>query len=244
MAPVSSEVHFRPNTSDERVLKEVIENRCYRKAAINFDVDAGEHWLDLGANIGAFALYCKARSATAECYEPDAECFKLLKKNVPQFKCNRLAVTASKYSELNFYRAQSPTDYSRGTIFQINKFKPAGTVPNCYAGDLKKRTYDGVKMDVEGAEGPLLDLWLLPKCSKLVIEYHTSRDIVVEHFFRRIAALKQHFKHVSYPPEFDRIGAEKYERFERWIIAPELPKGGRFVQYPTADRLIFAWGAL
>jgi hypothetical protein len=33
------------------------------------------------------------------------------------------------------------------------------------------------------------------------------------------------------------------EKGERWIGVPTLPKGGRFVQWPMADRLIFCKGA-
>ena len=224
------------------MLKEVLERRCYRRASAGFDVEPGELWLDLGANIGGFALYCKSRGARAECYEPDPQCYALLVKNVPEFICYPAAVTSSRTAKIKFYHPNSPLEHSRGTVWMVNKFHLAGMVENFYAGKFIRRTFDGVKMDIEGAEGPLLDQWLLPRCKKLVLEYHSSRDVCVPSFVKRLTQLKKHFAHVEYPPEFDRIVAEGFERFERWIDAPELPNGGRYVQYPTADRTLFAWG--
>src|SRR5262245_12504074 len=78
---------YRPGTTDENALIEVLVKRAYRRPSIGFDVRAGEHWLDLGANIGAFALYCKARGASAACYEPLADNFAILLKNAEPFPC-------------------------------------------------------------------------------------------------------------------------------------------------------------
>lgn len=84
--PCGITAHYRPHTSDERVLREVITKAAYRRTTLGFDVRPGEVWLDLGANIGAFALYCKTKRATAVCYEPDPDCFELLSLNVPEFE--------------------------------------------------------------------------------------------------------------------------------------------------------------
>jgi hypothetical protein len=84
--PYGITAYYRPGASDERVLREVITKATYRRSSIGFDVRQGETWLDLGANIGAFALYCKLNHATAVCYEPDPDCFALLTLNVPEFE--------------------------------------------------------------------------------------------------------------------------------------------------------------
>ncbi len=60
-------------------------------------------------------------------------------------------------------------------------------------------------MDIEGSEGALIDEWLLPRCNKLCMEYHTSRDSSVEKLRRRLEILKRRFETVAYPPEYDRI---------------------------------------
>lgn len=218
-------LHYRADTSDERVLKEVLERRCYRRASVNFDVEPGELWLDLGANIGAFAMYCRSRGARAECYEPDPDCFELLKKNAKEFSLHRCAVSGEpKLKTLPWHRAKKEGVHSRNSLLEAGSLKADGEVTNYFAGNFVKKTFDGVKMDIEGAEGPILDRWLLPRCSKLVLEYHTSRDASVENFFRRVNQIKKHFVNVAYPPEFDR--ASKLVTFKTFF-----------------DRLIFAWEA-
>jgi FkbM family methyltransferase len=198
----ASAIQFRKGTSDERVLTEVLEKRCYRRASVSFDVEAGEHWLDAGANIGAFALYCKARGAEPECYEPDPECFALLKRNVPEFRCISRAITADpKAKRLKWYRARAAGVYSRNSLMAARSLEAAGEVPGFYAGRFLSRKFDGVKLDIEGAEGPILDHWLLPKCNKLVLEYHTSRDASIENMARRLNLIRRHFRHVAFPPE-------------------------------------------
>ncbi len=222
-------VHYRKRhdgevSGDERILEEVLERREYQKPRIGFDVEPGELWLDLGANIGAFALYCKSRKAKAVCFEPDAGNFKLLRKNVPSFECHQKAVTAQKTSEVTFFISEARPSHARGTTVHVKGYT-AVTVPNMYAGDVASiAAFDGVKMDVEGSEAALLDKWLIPPCKKLVLEYHTSRDDSVANLKRRLKILKSKFHNVSYRPEYDRAIASGAETFKS-----------------HCDRLIFAW---
>jgi FkbM family methyltransferase len=243
-------IHFRKGTSDERTLKDVLERRCYRKTSIGFDVEKGEHWLDLGAHIGAFALYCVQRGATAECYEPDKESFLLLKKNVPQFRCHNVAVSASHKTHLSWYKPYSSmkrASLDKGGyvgrslidqhwVWRAGKFKtlaqrpgePVGTVRNLYAGQLLNKSFDGVKIDIEGGEGCLFDHWLIPQCKKLVCEYHPSRDPSVRHLSRRLQQIHKHFSHWSYPPSYDQMAESGHKTIN------SLP----LILY---SRLIFAW---
>lgn len=100
-----------------------------------------------------------------------------------------------------------------------------------YAGCLTYQQFDGVKMDIEGSEGELIDQWLLPKCNKLVMEYHSSRDKSIENLRRRLEVLRGRFEVVSYPPEYDRIiaagGNTSYE-------------GNQLTYF---DRMVFCMGA-
>src|SRR5437867_2566152 len=111
--------YYRAGTSDERVLEEVLGG-IYRRKKLLFDVEKGEHWLDLGANIGSFALYCRLHKATAACYEPDPECFKILLKNAPDFPCYPMAVTNQLPAFIPFWKGRLPTDNYRGTAIPSN----------------------------------------------------------------------------------------------------------------------------
>lgn len=226
-------VTFRDNSSDPYVLQEVIVNRIYRRKKIGFDVEQGEHWLDLGANIGAFAVYCKLRGATAVCYEPDPDCYALLKQNVPEFERHRMAVTASKALALPFWKGKKSNNHSKATAVESPGLPkhPSGMLPNFWAGYLLNQHYDGVKMDIEGSEGDLIDQWLLPKCNKLCMEYHSSRDKSIVNLKRRLEKLKEKFEIVIYPPEYDRIiAAGSNENYE----------GSQLTYF---DRMVYAMGA-
>jgi FkbM family methyltransferase len=219
------QAYYRPGTSDERVLEEIFTKAGYRRRSpFPFDVEKGERWLDLGANIGAFALYCLHRGASATCYEPEPECFNILSLNVPTFIRFPFAVTAKRDERINFWTGRLPNDHYRGTAHPTKRLpRHSGlTVQNLYGQVLQDLEYDGVKMDIEGSEGELLDAEFIPKCKKLCMEYHLSRDPSMDHLRRRIDFLRSRFRRVHYPPEFDRImaqGGEVKTFFDRLIFA-------------------------
>ena len=202
--------YFRAGTSDAFVLDEVIENRIYRRKKIDFDVNPKERWLDLGANIGAFALYCRLRGASTVCFEPDPDCFEILKLNAPSSELRPFAVTASYDESLPFWKGKLSNNFSKATSIKSGNLPkhPSGSLRNLHASVLQDRVFDGIKMDIEGSEGELIDQWLLPKCNKLVMEYHSSRDKSIPNLKRRLEILKERFGVVSYPPEYDRIISE------------------------------------
>jgi len=205
--PYGITARYRPGTSDERVLREVVIKATYRRPTLGFDVRPGEVWLDLGANIGAFALYCKTNRASAVCYEPDPDCFALLAMNVPDFERHNVAITARHDDALPFWVGKSPSDHYRATVIPsatLPRHKN-GVLPNRHASCLLNRRFDGVKIDIEGSEGELLDHELIPQCQKLCLEYHLSRDNSVEHLERRLRYLRRRFRQVRYGAELDRL---------------------------------------
>lgn len=216
-------IYCRPG-GDERILKEVLGG-IYRRKSIGFDVEQDEMWLDLGANIGAFAVYCELRGARVHSYEPDRECFAILKKNLSKrSKAFNFAVTASPADRLVLFSSPVEDNHSRGTIIPVRGYTHT-TVLNLNARELKASRVHGVKMDIEGSEGAILDQWLLPYCAKLCLEYHTSRDPFIKNLARRLKEIKRRFKVVAYPPEFDRAiasGAEIFKsHFDRMIFAKD-----------------------
>jgi FkbM family methyltransferase len=195
--------YFRPNSSDVDVIREVCERKVYRKRSVDFDVEAGEHWLDLGANIGAFALYCRMRGAEATCYEPDPDNYRILQMNANGFALHNAAVTSLDLPKLSFFKSNNPENHYRQTIIPVGRYKPAGEFHNVYAGRLPPVAWDGIKMDIEGSEFGLIDFDLIPRTRKLVLEYHTSRDRDWKHLDARLNLLKAKFKHMKYPKVLD-----------------------------------------
>jgi FkbM family methyltransferase len=215
---------YRPDTTDEKILRGLLTNSSYRKKSLGFDVFSGEKWLDLGANVGAFAIYCKQRDAIAECYEPDPDCFKILERNAPWFVCNRAAVTALHSEHIPFHVSTNKDNHYRGSILTGRCLRLKTVVPNVFIGSIKAK-FDGIKMDIEGSEFGILDAELLPSCDKFVMEYHTSRDDSPKNLKRRLEFLHSRFDHIHYPPELDR-------KMEAGISVKTFQ-----------DREIFCWGA-
>lgn len=67
--------NFRPNTQDEWIYNEVYAQNCYRLP----DDMSGKTVIDIGANIGAFAVACLDRGADfVFCFEPDRDSYQNL----------------------------------------------------------------------------------------------------------------------------------------------------------------------
>lgn len=238
-------------SSDEQALEEVLVKKAYRRIRSGFDVMPGEQWIDLGANIGSFAMYCASRGAAmVSCFEPEPECFKILMKNIEAnrklaekksglsssrgrlslYNAYNTAVTAQRGDIIHFKKSANPQNHYRGTTLSNapGNYIECPPVKNLYAGKLLEMFpggVDGIKMDIEGSEARILDEWLLPITTKLVLEYHTSRDSDVGNLADRLEEIREHFNYVKYPKVFD-----------------DVIKRGDDHYRPRFDSLIFAWG--
>lgn len=217
-------LHIREGTGDKAVIDEVVTKYGYRRSQIDFDVKRGEVWLDLGANIGAFAEYCRLQKAKhVISYEPDRSCYTLLEETTV-YECHQKCVTGFSHRFISFYQHSNTDNFSRGSIHELRNHRSKTKVLNVNIADLCDQKFDGIKMDIEGSEFSILDSGKLPKCSKLVLEYHTSRDSSVSNLRRRLSFLQKVFKHVKYPPEYDRVFKSGVTEFKSFF-----------------DRLIFCW---
>lgn len=218
-------IYYRSGSSDWDAIAEVLSDECY--LAPGFAVYSGERWLDLGANIGAFSVFCELKGATVVAYEPDQECYDVLYKNVlnPESRCIRAAVTANDESMLPFYVSSKDQNHWRGTVLPTGGFIPAGHCRNVCGANIMDQVFTGVKMDIEGAEHEILDAWMLPKCDKLVLEYHTSRDPSIKSLALRLKMIRERFKYVIVPSMYDT--AVRHGKLESY--------------HPTYDGTIWAW---
>ena len=215
------EFETRPNTTDQKVIEEVIKRNSYERKKDKFFIKDAPVWLDLGGNIGTFT--CKACDAGCKkviTFEPEEENFQLLKKNIEKNNFSDKVVpiqsgvvASDTINELELYLCKGEYNKYRHTIFK-KRGRQAIKIPvQNFKKVLKKYKPNGIKIDIEGAEIEILES-MKPEdwpshVTHLVFEYTFDVDPSVPRFKRIIDNLKQNFSFVHHKkmPE----GLEKYK---------------------------------
>ena len=185
---------FRDGTSDIKTFDEVIVKDAYQKR--DFRIQQGEHWLDLGGNVGAFSLLAISKGATLDVYEPDPFSCKMIEKNLK----------ANKFNANIIQKAVVANDKKRMTMFVGNNmnvwrnslYKDWGnekfTVDCIHFGEVIGES-SNVKMDIEGAEMEILEsMQLLPK--KMVFEWSFDVDPSLVRYRKILQKMRKHYNFV------------------------------------------------
>ena len=155
--------------------------------------------IDCGSNIGMSILYfkCLYPHSTITAFEPDPNAFRLIQENVKQNKLTNVTV-------LNF-----ALDYAPGKVILFGNQQPGGLTNSLITSSDRKigttifakklsefidQSIDLLKIDVEGAEGKIIDDLIFHKklsaIKKLIIEFHPKyANSSLEDF---ISKLKSH----------------------------------------------------
>ena len=194
--------YYRKDTTDEIVLKEIIEKQAYRKRKIDFKIEPDDVWLDGGSHIGFFCLYAaqnKAKKVYA--YEPEQENYKILSENADKIKqqygteivLNNKAINQTG-GEHEFTIA--PNTWRHSMLTHYKKKLPTTTI-QCEAIDtiLANNTdINCIKLDIEGSELEILKLdHNFNNINKLVFEYSFTKDRNMAHFFECVDKLSKYF---------------------------------------------------
>lgn len=201
----------RPDTTDDKVITEVVERQVYRRIRyqnkpFDFDVKPGETWLDLGGNIGTFSCLALAKGAKKVIsFEPETDNFNILKKNLElngfdpaRYTLHKKGV-ASKTGKTKLYLSKNDYNKYRHSIFPKSG-RPYVEIDLVSITKVLNSNIDGVKIDIEGAEVEILEKvnnW--KNVSKLVFEYSFDIFPSVARFKNIISNLKKHFKVVNHP---------------------------------------------
>jgi FkbM family methyltransferase len=196
----------RPGSSDEKTFAEVIVKRAYEKNY--FKILPGEKWLDLGGNVGAFAVRAASLGATVDIYEPDPFNCQMIKRNLEannvQAAIHQVAVVHDDQNQaiLNLW----PQGQSWRNSIVRNK---RGTSPlavkclNLYSILTQPLC---IKMDIEGSEIPLLLNW--PEqtpVQKLVFEWSFDVDKKTSTLRTAIARLSKDFPNIKVTSQIYKI---------------------------------------
>ncbi len=203
---------IRNGTTDQKVIAEVLIDNAYQNRAVPFIIEPQDKWLDLGANIGTFALLALSCGASVKCIEPEPVNYAILCKNLSsnfsenwgavQIGVSTSAGTGKLYlcnTEYNKYRHSMHISKNRESI-DIDTVELSSLLDGV----------DCIKMDIEGAEIDLLEQYgdKFKGIRKLVFEYTFDADPSIARFKAIIAKLRKSFGKVHYK-KFDET-QDKY----------------------------------
>jgi FkbM family methyltransferase len=176
--------YYREGFSDLKTFEEVIGNKTYLKKGMT--IERGERWMDCGGNVGSFALLACSFGADVTVYEPDPFNCKMIEKNLA---LNGLTATVKQAALVHDDRQSvilfigNNNNVWRNSI--VKKWNNKGLKVPCLNFDKEARTFDCCKMDIEGAEMPILEN-TSKVFKKLVYEWSFDIDDSLPRFWRII----------------------------------------------------------
>ena len=187
---------IRPKTSDVSLIAEVQD----RPIAV-YDPQAGDRWLDAGANIGQFSVLYASQVESIVALEPEPENFVLLSDNLRENHCiNVQAIPAALVGDdvgmRTFYLNPKANKGCHSFYRWQSQFVPTEVPCVNVNAMLERFNISCIKMDVEGAEVELtraIEDW--DRIRHLFLEYHHAihqdGDLIV--FRAIIDRLSKHF---------------------------------------------------
>lgn len=210
--PAKLTLFIRPNTTDIKVIDEVLVKNVYQRPKENFYQLPGELWLDIGANIGTFSLLALSHGCNVIAYEPEQENLMLLEKNLLENYGNpsdkkRWQIIPKALNvnpgTADFYLCKGDYNKYRHTLHKIKGRQTIKVPVIAFKDEMNKWKPDGVKIDIEGAEIDILESikpsdWAKWGTKKLTFEYSFDVDNYIPRFISIINNLKKYFKVVHY----------------------------------------------
>lgn len=212
----------RPNTTDDKVIIEVIKKNVYERKKMNFFIKDSPVWLDLGGNIGTFTCLAASKECSVITFEPEPDNFKLLTENVELNKSKNVTlyqegVVAGSDGILDLYVCKGNYNKYRHTIHKVRGRQTITIQVKNFKSILEKFKPTGVKIDIEGAEIEILESmkeW--PDfVTHIVFEYSFDVDKSIPRFKAIIDSLSKQYK--VFHSKFDET-KEKWEFYPFAII--------------------------
>ncbi len=154
IGPIS--FYVREGFSDLKTFEEVIGRKTYLKQGLK--IKPNERWMDCGGNVGAFTLLASHLGAKVTVYEPDPYNCDMIRRNL---KLNGFTAII-KQAALVHDDTTSTTLFigNNNQVWRnsiITKWNDKGIKVPCLNFDDEASAFDACKMDIEGAEMPILE---------------------------------------------------------------------------------------
>ena len=174
--------------SDYKVIDEVCKRDVYKTSKF---VKPDSLWLDIGANIGTFALSVLKHGGNVICYEPCPRNIEKLKTLEPHITIEPKAVSTLSTVEKLYIEKKNEW---RHTLFPV-KGRTCIDVDTIASKELPK--CDGIKIDAEGSELDIIyNLAEYP--TYLVFEYDGGRWPKKSTYDNLIKFLSKHYDNIKY----------------------------------------------
>jgi len=149
-------------------------------------IEPGERWMDCGGNVGAFTLLACSMGAEVTVYEPDPFNCGMIQRNLD---ANGYKATI-KEAALVHDDTQQVTLFigNNGNVWRnsiVKQWNDKGIKVPCLNFDAEAVAYENCKMDIEGAEMPILEN-TTKTFKKLVYEWSFDIDPSLPRFWALI----------------------------------------------------------
>jgi FkbM family methyltransferase len=220
---ISKDLTFtiRPNTTDIKVVDEVIKRNVYEHKKFGFFIKDCPLWLDLGGNIGTFTSLAASKGCRVITFEPEPDNFNLLLENTKQYSTSitymNEGVVAGQSGTLELYICKGDYNKYRHTIFKKRGRSSITIAVKNFKETLSKYHPNGIKIDIEGAEIELLEsIQVWPNfVTHIVFEYSFDIDPSIKRFKSIIDNLRTQFDVFHRNVDFT---AEKWNFYPQAIL--------------------------
>lgn len=150
----------RPGTSDEKAILEVFDKNAYRRR--EFQIAAGERWLDMGCNVGAFSVLAGLLGCSVRSVEAEPTNAALAARNIganglrPDVLHAAIVPDSHVGATVDLHVNTAPLALRRHSIMRARKKSSAVVVPARPFSSFLGQGFDCIKLNIEGAEVPIL----------------------------------------------------------------------------------------
>lgn len=222
-----SKFELRESSSDKKAVLDVFKLNAYQRK--EFKVGSGNKWIDMGANVGAFSIFCKSLGNEVIAFEAESGNLEQAKKNALlngfELDVRHQAVVPDSHegdSITLFIPAKEVAQQWRtSTVYHPKTRKCVEVqIPVLRFSDLKELGADCLKIDIEGSE---VDIFAeKPDVSwvkKLVMEWSFDYSRSISKAEEAIAYLKEHFDYVDIDKNLEKAKAASKDG-DTWSFFP------------------------
>ncbi len=202
----------RQGYSDEKAFNEVIKGNTYESNELK--IEKGDHWIDLGGNVGAFTILAISKGATVDVYEPDPYNCRMIEKNLKinnmQANIMQKAVVANNMKKMTMYVGRNKQTW-RNSLYK-NWGSSKFTIDCVHFSEVLNNKNLCCKMDIEGSEIEILEqMKIYPK--KMCFEWSFDIDPCLIRYRKLVSKMEQNYNKV-HANKF-KTGCVKYTTWQK-----------------------------